>query len=188
MTDLDITVRQGLPTEMQVLLRDYPRDTWPGNPDFARSIQNWMGAHAMFRQLAGIVTKDTQKLLETDIDPEIYSGRLAHFGNLLVRNLHGHHTWEDREFFPELTTADPRFSAGMDMLECDHHALDTLLERFTRNANRVVQLSTLDKTQVKNEAASLYETSAEIGRFLHRHLTDEEELAVPILLHHKLRG
>ncbi len=184
----DITVRQGLPDEMQVLLRDYPRDTWPGHPDFARSIQNWMGAHRMFRQLAEIVTEDTEGFLDNGNDPQIYAGRLAHFGNLLVRNLHGHHGWEDHSFFPELEAADPRFTRGLEMLEGDHVALDTLLDRFTRGANRTVQLASLEEAQMKDEAGPLAETCAEIGQFLKRHLTDEEELAVPILLHYKMRG
>ncbi len=142
----------------------------------------------MFRQLAEIVAEDTQSFLDKAQEPQLYARRLAHFGNLLVRNLHGHHTWEDREFFPELEAADPRFAAGLEMLEGDHAELDGLLDRFTRTANRVVQLATLEEAQMMEEAAPLADTSAEIGRFLHRHLTDEEELAVPILLHHKLRG
>lgn len=188
MTHHSIDTRQGLPTEMQILLRDYPRDSWPENPNLARSTQNWMAAHAMFRQLAEIVTEDTQAFLDKKAEDQTYAARLAHFGNLLVRNLHGHHTWEDREFFPELEAADPRFARGLEMLEGDHAALDGLLERFTRTGNRVVQLATLEPGQMRDEAGEMQEISAGIARFLHRHLTDEEELAVPILLHHRLRG
>jgi iron-sulfur cluster repair protein YtfE (RIC family) len=188
MTQHSIDTRQGLPTEMQILLRDYPRVTWPENPNLARSTQNWMAAHSMFRQLAAIITQETQGFLDKASDPQRYAGRLAHYGNLLVRNLHGHHHWEDRAFFPELEAADPRFAAGLAMLEGDHVALDALLERFTRQANRVVQLATLEEAQMPAEAGPLAEVSAGIEQFLHRHLTDEEELAVPILLHHRLRG
>lgn len=183
-----IDTRQGLPPEMQLLLRDYPRDTWPENPNLARSTQNWMAAHSMFRQLAAIVTKDTRSYLDKGLEDQTYASRLAHLGNLLVRNLHGHHHWEDRNFFPELEAADPRFADGLAMLEGDHAALDGLLERFTSQANRVVQLATLEPAQMQDEAGPLEATAADIGRFLHRHLTDEEELAVPILLHHRLRG
>ena len=50
MTDT-MTIRQGaLPKDMHILLRAYPpRDAWPDHPNFARSIQQWMGAHDMFR-------------------------------------------------------------------------------------------------------------------------------------------
>lgn len=184
----DIATRSGLPEDMQTLLRTLPRDGWPGHPNFAQSIQNWMGAHQMFRQLGRIVTEDTQTFLNGGLEDSDYTGRLAHFGTLLVRNLHGHHTWEDRSFFPELEKADPRFETGLDMLEKDHETLDALLDRFTRRANRVVQLQRLEPAQMPEEARPMQDDAAEIERFLERHLTDEEDLVVPIILHHKLRG
>lgn len=183
-----ITMREGLPPEMRSLLRDLPRDSWQAHPAFARSIQNWMGAHQMFRQLGEIVQKDSETFLDKGMETDRYAGRLAHFGNLLVRNLHGHHTWEDRSYFPELQAADPRFADGLEMLEGDHAELDALLDRFTRGANRVVQLATLDPAQMAEEAGLVRDMAEQLGAFLHRHLTDEADLIVPILLHHRLRG
>lgn len=188
MTQYDITTRAGLPSEMQTLLRTLPRDGWQDHPHFAASIRKWMGAHGMFRQLSEIVRKDTEAFLEKDLQDQDYAKRLAHFGYLLNANLHGHHTWEDRKFFPELQAADPRFERGLEMLATDHLELDALLDRFTRRANRVVQLATLDPGQMPEEAKPLRDITAQIGGFLERHLTDEEDLVVPILLHHKLRG
>ncbi|WP_106608985.1 hemerythrin domain-containing protein [Shimia abyssi] len=173
---------------MQLLLRDYPRETWPDHPDFTASIQNWMGAHQMFRQLTAITQTDTEKLIDGGIEQYRYTRRLSHFGNLLVRNLHGHHGWEDHSFFPELNRADPRFEHGLDMLEGDHVVLDDVLDRFKRQGNRIVQLEYLDPNAVLEEAKHLHGLTEEIGQFLTRHLSDEEDLAVPILLHHKLRG
>ena len=106
----------------------------------------------------------------------------------MVRNLHGHHTWEDRSFFPELKVADPRFADGLEMLEGDHVSIDDVLSGFTLAANRVVKLIHLDEVQAMEEAKSLHDTTAKIETFLGRHLSDEEDLVVPILLHHKLRG
>jgi hypothetical protein len=188
MTKYSIDERQGLPAEMQTLLRDYPRETWPDHPNFARSVQNWMGAHTMFRQLGEICHSDTEMYLNKDLSPTEYAGRLGHFGNLLVANLHGHHGWEDQEFSPEIESVDARFRHGLRLLEDDHHVLDDVLSRFTNSANRTIKLIQLDETQAHEEASALNDTSAEIERFLERHLTDEEHLVVPVLLHHKMRG
>lgn len=128
---LPIEARQGLPSEMQVLLRDYPRDAWPDHPNFARSIQSRMNAHQMFRKLAGIVGDSTENYLERNLESEPYAERLGFYGNLLVRNLHGHPTWEDHAYFPELARADRRFEKGPAMLETDHTAHDALLDRIT---------------------------------------------------------
>lgn len=183
-----ITKREGLPPEMRALLRDLPRDVWQAHPAFARSIRNWMGAHQMFRQLGAIVQEDSETFLDKGMEADRYAARLSHFGNLLVRNLHGHHTWEDRSYFPELRAADPRFAEGLDMLESDHADLDARLEAFTRGANRVVQLAALDPAQMTEEAKPVRDMAERLGGFLHRHLTDEEDLVVPILLHHRLRA
>lgn len=183
-----IDKRQGLPVEMQALLRDYPRDAWPDHPNFARSIDNWMGAHQMFRQLAELVGRDAEAFLDKDIAPDGYAERLGFYGNLLVRNLHGHHTWEDREYFPELMQADDRFEAGLEMLEADHMALDGLLDKITGNANRAIKLSALDPVQMMDEVGPLHVSVEKLQGFLGRHLVDEEDLIVPILLHHKMRG
>ena len=184
----DIETRSGLPTEMQTLLRDLPRDGWQAHPGLADSTRNWMRAHQGFRQLGEILQEETEAFLDKEMEDQAYAGRLAHFGNLLVRNLHGHHSWEDRRFFPELEAADPRFAAGLEMLESDHVALDDLLDRFTRSANRVVQLSSLEPRQMHEEARPVRDLSETLRGFLARHLTDEEDLVVPILLHHRLRG
>ena len=76
--------------------------------------------------------------------------------------------------------------AGCDHLdpEADPSGLDVLLDTFTRASNRIVQLKRLDQT----EAGHVHDLSLGIDAFLKRHLTDEEDLVVPILLHHKLRG
>jgi len=173
---------------MQVLLADYPRASWPGHPHFATSVQNWMGAHSMFRRLGEITRVETENYLSRDRSAEEFSARLSYYGNILTRNLHGHHTWEDRQFFPELRGADPRFSSGLETLEKDHETLDGTLDEFTRQANRVIKLVDLDEAQARDEAGPMQETIARIEQILNRHLADEEDLVVPILLHHKMRG
>ena len=180
--------RQGLPAEMQALLREHPRDTWPEHPNFARSIQNWMGAHIGFRKLGSIVLRDVDALLEKEKDDAAFAGSLSRYGNLLVGNLHGHHTWEDRKFFPEMAQADPNFESGLNMLEGDHHVLDETLDNFVKQGNRVLKLLELDRPQALEEAKPLRDTSAALSGFLERHLADEEDLVVPIILQHKLRG
>ena len=74
-----------------------------------------------------------------DMDAEHYGHILGRYADSLVRNLHGHHTWEDRQFFPELARADPRFETGLDLLEQDHEVLDETLDRFTRASNRYLK-------------------------------------------------
>ena len=78
--------------------------------------------------------------------------------------------------------------AGLEILENDHAALDGILDSFTRNANRVIKLVHLDEAQAREEAGTVLDGATQIEKLLERHLGDEEDLAVPIILHHKLRG
>ncbi|KUF12007.1 hemerythrin domain-containing protein [Pseudoponticoccus marisrubri] len=184
----NIIQRQGLPTEMQALLRAHPRDGWARHPHFARAIQHWMGAHDMFRRLAFQMREDGEAFLDGRMVDPTYADRLGHLGHRLVTSLHGHHRWEDRRFFPELEAADPRFARGLEMLEQDHAVLDATLERVTRHGNRAVQLAVLDPAAMGAEVRPLRDAVEALQGFLDRHLRDEEDLAVPILLHHGLRA
>jgi len=188
MTQLDLTHRTDLPEDLRFLLGDYPRDGWVAHPHFARSIQNWLGAHHSFRQLGDVLASKTQRYLNRDTEADTYINGLAYYGDLLIRNLHGHHTWEDSSYFPELAAADHRFKRGQDLLESDHVELDALLDRITTRSNRAIQLQTLDPKQVYETAAPLEHDFETLKKFLNRHLSDEEDLVVPILLHHKMRA
>lgn len=177
-----------LPEEMGFLLQRYPRDDWNAHPGFKDKTRHWMGAHQMFRQVAKQLRRDTESLLNKDMALGDYVGRLSYFGGGLVANLHGHHGWEDHQYFPELAAADPRFAAGLALLEQDHADLDRVLDDLTRKANRVIQLASLEERQAWDEANGLLPATEAIEAFLKRHLADEEDLTVPIILHHRLRG
>lgn len=180
--------RDAMPSDMQSLLGVYPRESWEAHPGFRDKTRQWLRAHEGFRFLSASVRKDTEAFLDKAMDVEDYAGRLAHRGNILIGSLHGHHTWEDRKYFPELSAADPRFDRGLEILEQDHADLDVALEDFTRASNRTIKLLQLDETAAWDEAGSVHRTAEAIEALLARHLADEEDLAVPIILHHRLRG
>ena len=179
---------QDLPDEMRFLYESYPRDDWEAHPGFKEKTRHWLAAHSMFRRVAQRVRLDTEAILSKDIALGDYVGRLSYFGGALVSNLHGHHGWEDHVYFPELSAADPRFDAGLDLLEQDHADLDVVLDDMTRKANRVIKLATLEEARALEEANAVLPVAEAIEAFLNRHLGDEEDLAVPIILHHRLRG
>lgn len=179
---------EDMPADMRVLLNDYPRESWDEHPGFKEKTRHWLGAHQMFRRVAEHLNRETEAYLDRDRDPDGFAGRLSHYGGGLVQSLHGHHGWEDHSYFPELSRADPRFDAGLELLEKDHKDLDAVLDAFTETANRVIKLVHLDEPQAHDEAGALHRQTEAISAFLDRHLADEEELAVPIILHHRLRG
>lgn len=184
----DWTVRSdAMPSEMQILLAEYPREVWEAHPGFKELTKQWLGAHQMFRRLSKTVRVDGQRFLDGKLDALEYSQKLSYRGGALVNNLHGHHGWEDHSYFPELSAADSRFDAGLAILEKDHQTLHLVLDSFTELANKVIGLHAENKSAF-NEVGELHKDASIIELLLQRHLSDEEELAVPIILHHRLRG
>ena len=179
---------EDMPSEMGLLLAQYPRENWDAHPGFKEKTKHWLGAHQMFKRVARHLSLGTERFLDHDKSIETYANELSHYGSALVGNLHGHHGWEDYSYFPELRAADPRFDVGLDILEKDHHELDAVLEHFVEVARRTIKLAQLDEKQAFDEAAKVLGATQIIEKFLERHLRDEEELAVPIILHHRLRG
>ncbi len=55
-------------------------------------------------------------------------------------------------------------------------------------ANMAIQLVQLDESAGREEAGKMLGVAQTIEVILEHHLSDEEELAVPIILHHRLRG
>ena len=184
--DLSLNTRAGLPDPLRILLRDYPRDAWEAHPNFGGLVQFWLERHMMFRKLLALLEEDSQAVLDRRLDPQDYAVRLSRFGGMLVNQLHGHHQIEDTQFFPTLSVLDRRISAGFDILDKDHHALDGWLQRFTLAANGVLQID--DDARAREAAAPLRPELRAFERMLNRHLTDEEELVVPVILGHPEAG
>ena len=159
-----------LSPELNHLIYDYPRHAWNAHPHFARSTQNWLGAHQAFRQLSDICVAKTERILDKELDAENYGQILGRYGNSLVLNLHGHHSWEDRQFFPELSAADSRFDTGLDLLEQDHEVLDETLDLFTRASNRYLKLLDLDPTSAEHELGDIHTAGCQIQSLFCRNL------------------
>ena len=172
----DLARRDGLPEPLRVLLASFPRDGWETNPNFAGLLQFWLDRHLMFRRLTEALETDAQAAIDRTLDPEHHKARVARYGGALVQNLHGHHQIEDAHYFPVLARLEAPLARGFDILDRDHHDLDALLQRFTNRANALLQGTSGAGDFLKDVEA--------FRPFLHRHLTDEEELVVPVILKH----
>lgn len=179
MENLSLDTRVGLPDALRVLLADYPRLGWESHPNFTGLVQFWLERHMMFRRLCDMMQDDAQVALDRQMDHRTYAPRLARFGGMLVNQLHGHHQIEDAHYFPTLVTLDTRLERGFEILDKDHHDLGDLLDRFTQKANAVLRS---DEAGSIDAIAKFAKERDDFAVFLARHLEDEEDLIVPIIL------
>lgn len=179
--------REGLPEALRYLLARYPRDLWQGHGSFDGLTRFWLERHMMFRQVLGEWRAETRQFLDGGIEARRFAGRSAQLGGFLINQLHGHHQIEDAHYFPELSRAEPRLAGGFELLDGDHHALDGHLHALADATNALLRGVDARAKGARELAGALEAQLAGFAPFLERHLIDEEELVVPVILHHALR-
>ena len=176
--------RRQLPDPIREQLHGPPREQWREHPHYlisdARALQRnhnslkrqarqYHGALAHLRELddAQRQSPANRQLLAT----------VGNHGRSLLKNLHSHHGFEDSSVFPVLRLHHPRLTAGFELLENDHLALDALLHKVKGSLE---QFSTLSHDPWGLETA--HRQAAQLDTLLHRHMEDEEDIIVPIYL------
>lgn len=182
MDDLHLTRRTGLPDALRVLVTELPRDEWEAHPAFRGLASFWLDKHLMFRRIATLLREETQARLDKALDPAAHAARVSRLGGMYLGELHGHHNVEDAHYFPVMAGLDARVAHGFDLLDADHHALEALLARFADEANAVIRAGAAGH----DAAGAFLDTVTRLDRFVDRHLADEEDIVVPLILRHGL--
>jgi iron-sulfur cluster repair protein YtfE (RIC family) len=181
---LTLAERAALPEEFRLILSELPRTDWEAHPDFNGLAAFWLDRHLAFRRMLGTLGGDAQAVLAGQMAPDTYAARLSRLGSRLLGDLIGHHQIEDDVYFPELARLEPRIARGFAMLDADHHALHALIDRFATGGNAVLSA---DSDAARREAAGRFVADLTgFDRLLTRHLTDEEDLVLPVVLKHRV--
>ena len=182
--ELKLEERDGLPDALRVLLEAFPREHW-SEDTLDELTKFWLQRHMMFRRLMGHMADDAKRLSDGAMDPDIYARHLAQLGSHFVQDLHAHHHIEDEAYFPKLIKSDPRLERGFEMLEADHQAIDLHLNAFVEAANELIRTAPDGR---KALGTPFHDHLTGLQMLLHRHLTDEEDLVVPVILKHGAPG
>lgn len=184
MTDLmNLDARKGLPPELRVLVEEYPRDMWTGHANFPGLTAFWLDMHGKFRSVSDELIKSSQGYLDDKTDPQRFGAITARYTQFFLQGLHGHHSVEDHHYFPVMATLDPRVERAFELLDKDHHDLHAHLEQLA-DATNAVLLPLRDGDDIRDVSAQLLATQERLAAFLERHLTDEEDVVVPLILAH----
>lgn len=184
---LALEARDRLPEALTALLKAHPRASWENDPGFAGLVQFWLERHAMFRKLSDLLVQEARATEAGGMDPAEFAPRLSRFGGMFLQELHGHHMIEDHHYFPVLARLEPQLERGFTLLDADHHALDPWLAQLAERANALIDTAGKGGA-VAEPAGRLADDLAAFTPLLERHLTDEEDLIVPVLLRHRGAG
>jgi len=178
----DLAHRSGWPEDLRVLMARYPREQWAGHANLGEMARFWLSRHDMFRELAGMIRNiETQfrgGALSAVEFPRLFVPRLQ----FLLSQLEVHHQIEDLHHFPLLRAADERLARGFDVLEADHHTIHADMDRTADTANALLRALFGDADRLRRCGDDYADASAALLKGLIRHLDDEEDLIVPLIL------
>lgn len=175
--------RQGLPEEWLFLLKEYPRGEWGADQKLGPLTEFWLDRHNGFRHFGKTLGALMQQFREGQLEAAQFGGmfapRLQHF----LSELHGHHMIEDHHYFPVFMEAEKRLVAGFELLESDHELIHHRIEAVVASANGFLgQIKAGDKDGIRRAADDYVKVSNTLIGGLMRHLDDEEDLIVPLIL------
>ncbi len=179
---LALASRTGWPEDMRVLLTKYPREQWQGHANLGGMARFWLSRHEMFRELGGMIR---------EIETQFRSGALASAEFLrlfvprlqfLLSQLDVHHQIEDHHYFPIFRAADARLARGFDVLEGDHHTIHADMASAANAANALLRALQGNADALRRSSDDYAAASGALLTGLIRHLEDEEDLIVPLIL------
>lgn len=174
--------RNGLPEDLRFLIQQYPRDGWRRSDALTAMGRFWLKRHNLFRELAGILNGSIDRLQEKDFEPRAFAAWFAPRLDYLLSDLEGHHHVEDAHYFPIFVAAEPRLGRGFDILDSDHHQIHDLLGRNAEAGRHFVEGLEAGGDAMQFAADDYGVQAARLVSGLMRHLDDEEDLIVPLLM------
>ena len=179
---LALARRTGWPEDLRVLLERSPRERWDAHANLGEMARFWLSRHAMFRELSETIEQVTQRFRAGKLPPAEFARQFAPRLQFILDQLNVHHQIEDFHYFPIFRAADARLAIGFDVLEGDHHHIHGDMARTAETANAFLQALRSDTDTLRRCSDGYADASATLLKGLIRHLDDEEDLIVPLIL------
>jgi len=179
---LALARRSGWPEDLRVLLIRYPREQWDAHANLGGMARFWLSRHAMFRELSATIQEITEKFRAGQLPPAEFVRHFCPRLQFMLDQLNVHHQIEDMHYFPIFQAADKRLSRGFDVLEGDHHHIHADMARTAETANALLQALRGDPDRLRRCGDDYADASGALLGGLIRHLDDEEDLIVPLIL------
>jgi len=165
--------------EVRAQLQRHPRAAWRTDPSPAARF--WLEIHDGFRRESdGLVALLEEHRGRRDAaELAIVSGRRL---ESMIARLRGHHEIEEFEYFPAFRALEPKLAPGLDVLASDHARLQRQVEQALAALSELIAAVENDAAATPWATDRYAARTGELCRALARHLDDEEELIIPLLL------
>ena len=180
--NLALARRSGWPDDLRVLIARYPREQWQGHANLGEIARFWLSRHDMFRELAAMIKAIEAQFREGTLSPAEFPRQFVPRLQFLLSQLGAHHQIEDLHYFPIFRAADARLARGFDVLEGDHHAIHADMDATVETANAFLRALSVNADALRRCGDDYAAASGALLKGLIRHLDDEEDLIVPLIL------
>lgn len=184
-TDIDalaLARRSGWPEDLRVLVARFPREQWRSHANLGEMARFWLSRHDMFRELATMIQAIETQFREGALSASEFPRHFVPRLQFLLSQLNVHHQIEDLHYFPIFRAAEARLARGFDVLEGDHHAIHADMEQTANAANALLRTLAGKPQDMQHCGDGYAAASAALLKGLIRHLDDEEDLIVPLIL------
>ncbi len=179
---LDLDQRSGWPDDLKLLSARYPRDVWQSHANLGELARFWLHIHDGFRRSSLALAQGSAEFREGRMAPEAYRQWFRPRLSTFLGHLEGHHNIEDHQFFPVFGRAEPRLLRGFEVLESDHENIHAAMETTFAAANAFLRAPDSDRDAMLRAGAAYADAGGALLRKLGRHLEDEEDLIIPLIL------
>jgi hypothetical protein len=180
--DLDINHRTGWPDDLRLFLDQFPRTDWSSHANLGGHARLLLDIHSGFRRFGATLQAATVQFREGTVTADHFRSWFAPRLNMFLSHLNGHHQIEDHQFFPTLAAAETRLARGFDILEKVHVVIHGTLDRLVETANQFLLTPEGDTDELRFAGDAYADTTDRLLKLLDRHLDDEEDLIIPLVL------
>ena len=165
-----------------MLIAQYPREQWETHANLGDMARFWLSRHAMFRELSAGIEAITSHFRAGRLSPSQFAREFTPRLQFMLDQLNVHHQIEDLHYFPIFREADARLARGFDVLEADHHHIHGDMAHTAVTANALLKALQASGDAVARCGDAYADASSALLKGLIRHLDDEEDLIVPLIL------
>ncbi len=180
--DLALDTRSGWPADLRVLIDRYPREVWTGHANLGQMAQFWLQRHDMFREIGAALADATTAFREGTATAGDFRAWFPPRLQFFLQQLHAHHQIEDLHYFPVFQAAEARLARGFNVLESDHGVIHEAILGTVESANAFIARDAADADALRRAGEQYAATGGALLDKLTRHLRDEEDLIIPLIL------
>ena len=165
---------------MLYLREAFPRERW--TKALPETAAFWLHMHAGFRAQQAHMAEAAARWRSGALDPRGLHAALIPTLQAFLQHLAGHHRIESGHYFPQFRLIEPRIQTGLDLLDRDHDAIHAHLDALYHAAVAFHQAVAGQAPDVPDNANRLADTLERAAPGLIRHLDDEEDIVIPLMI------